>query len=423
MSESKGGRRALRIEAALWIVMATLAFLAKDNPRLEYPRALALFAALLASSLGTSFAVRRAPERSWLHALLLLAGFGAIAALQQDSGGAESNLWVLYLLPAFTCAILLGGRETLLVAGGACASNAAFYAVAPASWGAVAAFELALKTGVLAIAAGATWTLSRSERDAESRVRSQREEIERLERSLGETREAREKELGAATIALDGAGILHDLSSPLMVVRGYAAYHLSRGTGDAELEHDLARIDAAASFCQDLAARLVRRDEEPLARQSARAIAEYASSLAEPTLSSRGVRLALELAPEPLELRAPQRALERILINLLVNAGRATPAGRLVTLSLGRREQDGRGWAEFEVSDEGCGLGPDILARLFQPFATTRAGNGGTGLGLYLSRERARRLGGELSAENRPQGGARFVLRLPLAGRGAPVAA
>lgn len=415
MKNDSRGSRAFRIEAALWIVMGTLAFLAKDNPRLEYPQALLLFAGLLLSSLATSLAVRLAPQRAGVHALTLLAGYASIAGLQSGSGGTESTLWVLYLLPLFTAAILLEGRETFWVAAGACASNATLYAVSPDPWGAGHAFELTLKTGVLAVAAVAVWALSRSERDAEARVQRQRNDIARLESIVQETQIDRERERGLAEIAADGAGVIHDLNTPLMVVRGYARLHIERGTGDAALDKDLARMESAAVFCQELTARILARDAAPETERRAVLIAESALGLAEPVLMPRGITVRRAYSEESLWVKATARELERILLNLLANAGKSMTEGGTLTLGVARDDSAGRAEVVFTVEDEGLGISPDILPRLFQPFATTRAGKGGTGLGLYLSRESARRMGGTLDAENRPEGGARFILRLPLA--------
>src|SRR3989475_10530241 len=66
------------------------------------------------------------------------------------------------------------------------------------------------------------------------------------------------------------------------------------------------------------------------------------------------------------------------------------------------------------VADNGRGVSPDVMARLFRPFATTK-GRRGTGLGLYISRQIAREAGGDLMLDSAPPGGARFVLSLPAA--------
>ncbi len=406
--------RMLRVEAALWIVLGTLAFLAKDNPRLVYPNVLYLFVSLLVSSLSTSLAIRTVPGKTWVHALTLLAGLASISGLQFWSGGTESSLWVLYLLPLFTSAILLDGRETAWVALGACASNAALYAASSDPWCAAAAFELSLKTGVLAVAAAATWALSRAEREAEARNSSQRLDIERLERRVEDEAQARERDRGLAEIAAFGAGAVHDLSTPLMVVRAYARLHIDRGLQDEELARDLARIEKAANFCMTLVARLLERDSAPATPQRAAEIAESALSMAEPLLRSKNVEIRREYTEEDLKVLAPSHELERVLMNLLGNAAKSMERGGHVTVRVERAVLNGVPSAAVTVEDDGPGISKEILPRLFQAFATTRAGRGGTGLGLFMSRETLRRHGGNLEAENRPVGGARFTMRLPL---------
>lgn len=420
MEDSNRRSRAFRIEAALWITMGALAFLARDNPRLAEAGALPLFAVLLLSSLATSVAVRLCPGRRLAHAATIVLGYAAVATLQIRTGGTESTLWVLYFLPLFSSAILLEDREAAWVSFGACAVNAALYALSPEPWSASASFELTLKTAVLAGAAAATWALARAERDAERVAGTRRAEIGRLEQSLREIARTREEESGLAAIAAVGAGAVHDLTTPLMVVRAYARMNLERGLDDPALTRDLERIAAAAAFCQELVAGLLVRDAgTPVARRVTE-IVETALSLAEPVLQERRVAIVRAYPEEEMSWRASRQDLERIVLNLISNAAKAMPGGGTVAVRVRRDASGPCPCALVCVEDDGPGIPPEILPRLFQAFATTRAGNGGTGLGLYISREVARRHGGSLDAENRPEGGARFVLRLPLLAACAP---
>jgi signal transduction histidine kinase len=66
------------------------------------------------------------------------------------------------------------------------------------------------------------------------------------------------------------------------------------------------------------------------------------------------------------------------------------------------------------VEDNGPGFPPEVLPRLFDAFFTTKGPEKGTGLGLTISRELVERFGGTLRAENRPEGGARMRLELPV---------
>lgn len=408
MEETDSRGRTARIEAASWIVVGLLAFLARDNPRLVYPNVLYLFLLLLASSLGVSLTVRLWPQKTWTHALTLIAGFATIAGIQEWSGGEESNLWVLYLMPMFNAAILLEGHALAWTAFGACAANAAVDLALTDGWSPAASFGLALKTGILASAAGATWVLSRREREAGARARRQRAEIDRLESSLKATAEARERERGVAEIAAGGAAAVHDLGAPLMVIRAYTRLHLDHDADASDLERDLKRIEAAAGFCQSLVMGLLARAGGPTAPRSLKEVAETALSLTEPLLETRRVDVACRYPDKPLAVNTSGQDLERVLLNLIGNAAKVLSPGGRVTIRIGAET----GRAFVAVEDDGPGLPSELLPRLFQPFAT--GGKGGTGLGLYASRETARRLGGDLTAENRPEGGARFTLRLPL---------
>lgn len=73
------------------------------------------------------------------------------------------------------------------------------------------------------------------------------------------------------------------------------------------------------------------------------------------------------------------------------------------------------GWATVTVADNGPGLSPEVQQRLFEPFFTTKPVGEGTGLGLSISFGIVEQHGGQLRADNAPEGGARFTLRLPLA--------
>jgi signal transduction histidine kinase len=98
---------------------------------------------------------------------------------------------------------------------------------------------------------------------------------------------------------------------------------------------------------------------------------------------------------------------EEILRNLITNATQATPDGGSINVSIEDRGAE----LAIHVDDQGPGFDDAVKAHLFEPWFTTKSE--GVGLGLMLARKAARQHGGELSAQNRDGGGARFTLVLP----------
>lgn len=98
--------------------------------------------------------------------------------------------------------------------------------------------------------------------------------------------------------------------------------------------------------------------------------------------------------------------------NLIANAIEKSPEGGTVTVAIGTETMDDGEYARIQVIDEGPGVPPDILPRIFERHATSKSG-GGLGLGLFLAKRIAELHGGELSVESKPGQGARFKLSLP----------
>jgi signal transduction histidine kinase len=103
--------------------------------------------------------------------------------------------------------------------------------------------------------------------------------------------------------------------------------------------------------------------------------------------------------------------MRRVLANLVENAIHAARPGRArVHLGVAR----GRELAVLTVADEGPGIDPALRARVFDPYVTTKAGQGGTGLGLAIAKKIVLQHRGEIEVGERPGGGAAFTIALPL---------
>jgi signal transduction histidine kinase len=129
-----------------------------------------------------------------------------------------------------------------------------------------------------------------------------------------------------------------------------------------------------------------------------------------PAADARQIRLELEAEAALPSCRTDSSRLEQILVNLVGNAVQHSPEGAAVLVRITHRDA----LVQYAVEDQGPGIDPDDLERIFDIYVTKAGGeHQGMGLGLPLSRRLARLLGGELRAELRPEGGGRFVLELP----------
>lgn len=125
----------------------------------------------------------------------------------------------------------------------------------------------------------------------------------------------------------------------------------------------------------------------------------------------RGIVVDLPPAEVSLPAVGEFRRVLQILLNLIGNAIRYAPEGSRVWISLEKGDER----ASVVVADQGPGLDAAQQARIFEKFERLgRSGDGGSGLGLYISRRLARAMGGELGVESTPGDGARFILQLPV---------
>jgi signal transduction histidine kinase len=135
-----------------------------------------------------------------------------------------------------------------------------------------------------------------------------------------------------------------------------------------------------------------------------------ASATVEPAAAARGVRIELTGPGGTLSCRSDPQRIRQILVNLLSNAVRHSPDKDAVSVSVAASD----GALTFEVADRGPGLTPEQQEMIFEAFvqAGTKQERG-TGLGLTLSRQLARLLGGDLRVTSDPGAGARFILQVP----------
>jgi signal transduction histidine kinase len=142
-----------------------------------------------------------------------------------------------------------------------------------------------------------------------------------------------------------------------------------------------------------------------------------AEALVRPQLDAKGLRFAVEPCPADAVVRVDADKTRQVLLNLLGNAVKFTERGGEVRV---RCETAGEGAGApvlVRVIDTGRGIPHDKLGAIFEPFVQVNAGltrvHDGAGLGLAISRDLARGMGGELTVESAPGAGSTFTLSLP----------
>ena len=223
----------------------------------------------------------------------------------------------------------------------------------------------------------------------------------------------------------------HELRTPLNAIAGYTQL-LALGVRGALTEAqalDLERIRRANQHMMSLItdvlnfARLdARKLEYHLTDLDLGPVAADLEPLVAPQLAAKGItfdRTGWQSRPEkPLLVRADQEKLQQILLNLLTNAAKFTDAGGQVALACERDES--RHTIRITVSDTGRGIDASHFERIFEPFVQvdrhrTLESQQGVGLGLAISRELARGMGGELTVASELGVGSTFTLELPAA--------
>jgi signal transduction histidine kinase len=226
------------------------------------------------------------------------------------------------------------------------------------------------------------------------------------------------------------AAMSHELRTPLNAIGGYVELiELGlRGPVTPAQAQDLARIRASKEHLLRLINDVL---EYARVGSSAHTVLEIrdvdldmtlreAESMILPQLQAKGLGYAYEPCDERLIVRTDPHPLKQIVLNLLTNAIKFTPRGGVVRMRCGPvQERRADGFAYVEVQDTGPGISEEHIEAIWKPFVqvgrTLSQPAEGVGLGLAISRDLARRLGGDLSVISQVGAGSTFTLTIPLA--------
>jgi two-component system sensor histidine kinase RegB len=352
------------------------------------------------------------PSAHALTAVLLLDVL-TLTGLLLTAGGASNPFSVFYLVHVALAALLLAPQRAWLVAA---LTSLAFGSLFVLPAHAIDAHAMHMHHGAssmhlqgmwLAYSLAAGFVVHFVSRVA-SALSAREHEVFELQRSA-----VRHEKL--ASLSTLAAGAAHELGTPLATIALVAKeleLGLEAGKGGGELIFDARLIRQEVERCreilQQMAARAGEGTGEMLATVSVRGMEQDLSQ----ALGARAAQLAFEREGELSELVAPKRLLVEVLANLVRNAFDAqAEAGKTDPVRLVTRLEAER--AAFEIFDRGSGIPAHATSRVGEPFFTTKAPGAGLGLGVFLARAFAEKMGGELTLLARPGGGTVARLTVP----------
>jgi len=232
-----------------------------------------------------------------------------------------------------------------------------------------------------------------------SEIRTLRNEIARNQRLV--------------TVGRLAAGVAHEIRNPLSSIKGFATYFRERyreNEQDAQtasiLIQEVDRLNRVVGQLQEFS-RPVSILPRPVRLE--RLIADIVK-LVESQARAKGVTVAIEHRPGMPEVLLDADRLNQVLLNLFLNGIEAMDRGGVLTVRVDEAADARR--LEIRVSDTGCGIRPEDLSHIFEPYFTTKPS--GTGLGLAIAHNIIEAMGAEIAVQSVPGAGTTFTLKVPV---------
>ncbi|NQZ01177.1 MAG: PAS domain-containing protein [Bdellovibrionales bacterium] len=239
----------------------------------------------------------------------------------------------------------------------------------------------------------------------------------RLEQDLEHERDRLIHASKLASIGELAAGVGHEINNPLMIIRG----HLDLFQRSLEMDkpikpQTLSKVRDAVSRIAEIVNGLrvyARQDDASTDNLRVASVVTKTTSLVGEIYQKDGIRLNFECDDENLFVEASEGRLQQVLMNLLGNArdaviGRSRPEITIKTKSYSDS-------VVIEVQDNGCGINQEKKDKVFESFFTTKPVGQGTGMGLSISSELVKNMGGDISLESEEGKGTSFFVTLPAA--------
>ncbi len=217
-----------------------------------------------------------------------------------------------------------------------------------------------------------------------------------------------------SSIGLLAAGVAHEVNTPLAVISTYAQMLAKQVSGDEQKSKLLEKIAKQTFRASEIVNSLLnfsRTSSTEFVDVEVNRIIRETISLIDHQLQKASVRVELSLEDALPRLKGNAGKLQQVYLNLFLNARDAMPEGGVLAI----RTWSSGGAVFTEIADSGVGIAPENLARIYDPFFTTKAPKKGTGLGLSVTYGIVREHGGTVEVESQMGQGARFIIELPIA--------
>lgn len=221
-----------------------------------------------------------------------------------------------------------------------------------------------------------------------------------------------------AELAETAGGFIHEVKNHLSTL-GLTLQNLAEDLQDPQSPRErraLERITRLRGECERLVdvsndfLRFARAQEPELRPAYLDEVVDEMVDFFGPTARTHGIEIKSYVPPDLPPVQLDRELFKQALLNLLLNAQEAMPKGGELTIQATSEPPEVR----LSLIDTGVGMSPEVLAKAFRPFYSTR--KGGTGLGLPTTKKIVEAHGGSISAESEVGRGTRFTIRLPAAG-------
>ena len=398
---------------AFAIIMTLAAYLGRANPNFVYPEILWSFLALLVFNLANFLHVFRRLKVSMRNRLTVAANILLVTLIIRYSGETESYFWVMYLLPIFSAALSSRRRGILATGVFIFLALAVFYSnsIREAIWPEI--IELFTKTATLLAAASVTARVAFRERFSREELAKEKANALRERIKMREQIQHMDR---LATLGTLSASITHELKTPLSAIIGFAEIARDPRTASTDVVGIVDRIDRRAVRCIEIIEDMLsfaRRQKKEKAPTDLNALVHKCVDLKRYDWFDNKLGVKEDYEPALPQVAIAAAEIQQVVFNLLTNAEQAIGLKPGGAGSIRVSTKSGPKKILVRVEDDGPGISPEVMKKIWEPFFTTKPAGMGTGLGLPICRQILEEHGGTLSADSEEGRYAAFTIELP----------